>query len=51
MIAIWAAGYMVLEPIAPGSVVNGSLFLDSTNSNYLSYKDEGGVITVLVNVA
>ena len=37
--------YMVLTPIAPPSVPNGSVFIDSTNANAASIKDTGGIVT------
>ena len=37
--------FMVLDPIAPPSVPNGSVFIDSTNANAASIKDTGGIVT------
>jgi hypothetical protein len=39
--------YMVLDPVDPSQVPNGTLFLDSSNSNVLSQKSSTGVVSVI----
>lgn len=41
-IAAFKCQYVVLDPVAPGSVPVGALFLDSTNGNAATVKTTGG---------
>lgn len=43
--------YMVLDPVTPSAVPNGSIFLDSTNGNALSQKNAAGTVGVLASSA
>ena len=45
------AAYLALEPVEPGDVPNGCLFLDITNSNALTQKSSNGTVGIIASSA